>query len=76
MNNHYSFIGGSEGSWRVTSCETLIGIPLEIVERVNVVNMPSTNLIERGTWVLQGLQAMFGTPNGMRSINFAQNRRN
>ena len=54
MNNHYSFIGGSEGSWRVTSCETLIGIPLEIVERVNVVNMPSTNLIERGTWVLQG----------------------
>jgi chlorite dismutase len=54
MNNHYSFIGGSEGPWRVTRCETVVGTPLEEVQRVNVVNMPSANLAESGIWVLQG----------------------
>ena len=54
MDNHYSFIGGSEGAWQVVSCETVIGAPLETVQRVNIVNVPSTNLAERGTWVLQG----------------------
>ena len=54
MNNHYSFIGGTEGPWRVTSCETVIGAPLEPVQRVAMVNLPITKLAERGTWVLQG----------------------
>lgn len=54
MNNHYSFIGGTEGPWRVTSCETVVGAPLETVQRVNVINVPSANLAERGSWVLQG----------------------
>jgi len=54
MNNHYSFIGGSEGPWQVTSCEAIIGAPLETVQRVNVLKVPSNNLTERGAWVLQG----------------------
>jgi hypothetical protein len=54
MNNHYSFIGGSEGPWQVTSCEAIVGASLEAVRRVNVLNVPSTNLAKRGAWVLQG----------------------
>ena len=54
MNNHYSFIGGTEGPWRVTGCEAVVGAPLDTVERVNVLNVPSCNLDQRGIWVLQG----------------------
>lgn len=54
MNNYFSFIGGSEGPWRVTGCKAVVGAPLETVKRVRVVNEPSTRLAERGTWVLQG----------------------
>lgn len=54
MSNHYSFVGGAEGAWCVTSCEAVVGASLETVQRVEVLNVPSTNLVERGTWVLQG----------------------
>jgi len=54
MNNHYSFIGGTEGPWQVTSCEAVAGATLEPVQRVNVINLPSSQLAERGIWVLQG----------------------
>ena len=54
MNNHYSFIGGTEGPWRVTSCEAVIGASLETVQKLNVVNAPSSSLAVRGAWVLQG----------------------
>ena len=48
MNNHYSFIGGTEGPWRVTHCEAIIGAPLETVQKLNVVNSPSSSLTTRG----------------------------
>jgi hypothetical protein len=54
MNNHYSFIGGTEGEWRVTRCEAVVGASLEAVQRLNVVNAPPGRLAGRGTWVLQG----------------------
>lgn len=54
MNNHYSFVGGSEGPWQVTSCETVAGKSLEAVERVKVLNTPSSSVAGQGTWVLQG----------------------
>jgi chlorite dismutase len=54
MTNHFSFIGGTEGPWRVTSCEAFIGAPLETVQRVNVLNVPGANLANHGSWVLQG----------------------
>lgn len=54
MNNHYSFIGGTEGIWQVTSCEAVVGASLDTVQRLNVVNAPSNTLAFRGTWVLQG----------------------
>jgi len=54
MNNHYSFIGGQEGQWRVTRCDTIVGAPVEAIQRLKVVNAAAGQLSERGTWVLQG----------------------
>lgn len=33
MNNYYSFVGGNEGVWEVTSCEAVVGGPLEKVKK-------------------------------------------
>lgn len=54
MNNHFSFVGGNEGSWQVVSCEAVVGASLETVQRINVLNLPATNLAARAVWVLQG----------------------
>lgn len=54
MNNHFSFVGGQEGQWLLTNCETIVGEPVETVQRLNVVNVAASQLKQRGTWVLQG----------------------
>ena len=54
MHNHYSFIGGHEGPWRVTRCHAIVGGPVDAVQRLKVVNCPASQLSKRGTWVLQG----------------------
>jgi chlorite dismutase len=54
MNNHYSFIGGDAGAWRVTSCATIVGAPLVAMPRVNVLNASSTTPIGPAAWVLNG----------------------
>lgn len=54
MNNHFSFLGGHEGPWQVTHCETLIGPPLADVTRISVVNGPAHSLGNKATWTLQG----------------------
>ncbi|MDY7069550.1 hypothetical protein PsexTeo8_60790 (plasmid) [Pseudomonas extremaustralis] len=54
MNNHFSFVGGNEGPWQVVSCEAVVGPSLETVRRINVLNVPATNLTARGVWVLEG----------------------
>ena len=54
MNNHYSFIGGNEGQWRVVSCEAIDGAPLATVPRIKVLNVPSNSLADGGVWTLQG----------------------
>lgn len=54
MNNHYSFIGGTEGPWRVTACDAVVGEGLAPVERLRVVNVPASELLRRGVWTLTG----------------------
>lgn len=54
MKNYYSFVGGDEGLWEVSSCEAIVGNPLEKVKRLNMVNLPAASLTDRGVWVLQG----------------------
>lgn len=54
MKNRYSFVGGDAGQWRVTDQYTIIGLPLKSVQRIEVVNSPTGDLMQQGTWVLQG----------------------
>lgn len=54
MKNYYSFIGSDVGQWRVTDQHTIVGSPLESVQRIEVVNSPANNLAKQGAWVLQG----------------------
>jgi chlorite dismutase len=54
MKNYYSFIGSDVGQWRVTDQHTIVGSPLESVQRIEVVNSPANNLTKQGAWVLQG----------------------
>lgn len=54
MKNYFSFIGGSVGEWQVTSNRTIIGEPLESVQRVDIINLPATELKVDYVWVLQG----------------------
>lgn len=54
MNNHYSFIGGNEGAWRVISDKAIAGPPLEPVQRLKVVNLPTSAISEQSSWILQG----------------------
>lgn len=53
MNNRYSFIGGKKGKWQVLEVRGVIGLGLELVERVNVVNDAVAELPLDSTWVLQ-----------------------
>lgn len=54
MKNHFSFIGGNEGAWLVTSSHTIIGTPLEPVPKLDIVNVPAAQLDIHATWILQG----------------------
>ena len=54
MKNHYSFVGGNAGNWIVTKQDTIIGSPLDLVQRIEVVNSPAANLASKSAWVLQG----------------------
>ena len=54
MDNYFSFIGGNDGAWQVTSNRTIIGEPLESVQRIDVINLPASELKVISVWVLQG----------------------
>lgn len=54
MKNYYSFVGSDVGQWSVTDQNAIVGSPLELVQRIKVINSPLNNLTDRGTWALQG----------------------
>ncbi|MDX1971506.1 MAG: chlorite dismutase family protein [Candidatus Sumerlaeia bacterium] len=54
MQNHYSFIGGKLGSWRVSSITSIQGESLPSVTHLHIVNAPAHTLQLPGVWVLQG----------------------
>lgn len=54
MQNHYTFIGGGSGAWRVTRCDAVIGEPLPAVDCLDVVNAPVAGVPDGATWALRG----------------------
>jgi hypothetical protein len=53
MNNRYTFLGGKQGLWQVTRIDNLIGVGLETVERLDVINGEPDAI--NANWVLRGL---------------------
>ena len=53
MNNRFSFVGGKQGGWRVTEVRGIIGVSLDPVERVNVMNEALVELPLDSSWVLR-----------------------
>jgi chlorite dismutase len=54
MNNYFSFVGGNDGAWQVTSNRAIIGEPLESVQMIDMINLPAVELKIDSVWVLQG----------------------
>lgn len=53
MNNRHSFIGGKRGIWRVVDVRQVVGLGLEPVERLHVVNDAVAELPLDSAWMLQ-----------------------
>jgi chlorite dismutase len=54
MTNHFSFLGGTEGQWHVTSIATVVGASIEAVRRIDMVNASIGNVPDGNKWVLRG----------------------
>jgi chlorite dismutase len=54
VNNRYSFLGGSEGAWRVVRMSDVRGAGLAVVDRLQVVQGPPPTT-HSAIWTLQGL---------------------
>jgi hypothetical protein len=57
MNNRYSFIGGTRGTWQVIDVRGIVGSNLEFVDRVNVVNDAVEELPLDSSWLLRGFSS-------------------
>ena len=53
MNNHFSFVGGNSGPWRVTSMSAFRGDALEVVSHLQIVNGEVAS--PASGWILEGL---------------------
>lgn len=52
MNNHFSFVGGNSGPWRVTSMSAFRGDALEVVSHLQIVQ--GEVALPASSWVLEG----------------------
>ena len=55
MDALYNYLGGSQGTWRVTKIDTLSGAPLKAVSHMEIVPGPLERLPLRTAWVLKGV---------------------
>lgn len=54
MSNHFSFIGGQQGPWRITQITPVVGASLAHVPNLQVMQAPKQSLAYHGDWLLQG----------------------
>lgn len=54
MKSFYSFIGGHHGAWQVSQMSALAGEPLPQVAAITMLNQPSSDVQDRGQWLLEG----------------------
>ncbi len=53
MNNHFSFLGGNSGPWRVSSMSAFRGDALETVSHLQIVQ--GATPLPSSSWILEGL---------------------
>ena len=51
----FSFVGGAAGEWSVLSATAVVGEPLPIVERIDVVERAISAMPDGGKWMLRGV---------------------
>jgi hypothetical protein len=51
----FSFVGGKAGDWSVLTAKVVVGDPLAVVERLDIVHGAVTVLPDGGKWVLRGV---------------------
>src|SRR5207249_1179398 len=51
----FTFVGGEAGSWRVVKMAPVVGAPLEVVARLEVVSGNLECLPRGGKWLLRGV---------------------
>ncbi len=54
MSNRYSFLGGTQGAWRVVRMGAFRGPGLDTIRRLDIVSRELTALPAGATWILQG----------------------
>ena len=72
--NRYSFLGGTQGLWRVVRMGAFRGPALDTVGRLDIVNRELTALPAGAAWVLQGLtsNARYTTRAEMQALSARQ----
>lgn len=51
----FAFVGGNTGRWRVVKSEAIVGEPLPVVARLDLVADSELRSAPRATWVLRGI---------------------
>lgn len=51
----FTFIGGAAGSWTVTDIKPVIGEPLAMTERLQIINGPAPEPSNGAKWILRGV---------------------
>src|SRR5216110_430256 len=54
VKHRWSFVGGTQGQWQVSSIHAVKGESLPLVPRLWMLNQPAELLPDRGAWVLEG----------------------
>jgi hypothetical protein len=51
----FTFVGGKKGGWSVISVKAVVGDPLPVVERLDIINGAVATLPDGGKWMLRGV---------------------
>ncbi len=54
-NRLFTFVGGVTGTWEIVKMDTVVGMPLEKAERLDVIQATSDTLPNETKWLLRGV---------------------
>ncbi|MBI5761613.1 MAG: chlorite dismutase family protein [Planctomycetales bacterium] len=51
----FTFVGGKEGSWSIVDVKAVVGDPLPVTERLEIINGPVPDMPDGAKWLLRGV---------------------